>query len=201
MVRRLPSQEACGQPRRPSPVLVSELALPIDPMLWLVEAARRGSFRATSSGPRGAVGWILRAMRRALGLSRRLSALLLVVAICAGCSARPQVTMPSESAPPRAVLLTYLRLLEARNCDAAHSLAVESFTTGNGELCGDVHVRSFALQGSPAHPAVGEVVYATRLVTEGSHDDSIPAGALTWFYGLTEQRDGSWRLSSGGSGP
>jgi hypothetical protein len=99
------------------------------------------------------------------------------------------------------VLLTYLRLLEARNCDAAHSLAVGSFTTGNGELCGDVRVRSFALQGSPAHPAVGEVVYAARLVTDGSHDGSIPAGVLIWFYELTKQHDGSWRLTSGGSGP
>jgi hypothetical protein len=99
------------------------------------------------------------------------------------------------------VLLTYLRLLEARNCDAAHSLAVGSFTTGNGELCGDVRVRSFALQGSPAHPAVGEVVYAARLVADGSHDGSIPAGVLIWFYELTKQHDGSWRLTSGGSGP
>ena len=140
-------------------------------------------------------------MRSALGLSSRLPAPLLAVALCAGCSAHAVVATPSENAPPRTVLLTYLRLLEAGDCDAAHSLTAGSFTTGNGELCGDVHVRSFALQGSPAHPAFGELVYATRLVTDGGQDGSIPAGVVTWFYGLTRQRDSSWRLTSGGSGP
>ncbi|WP_157598381.1 hypothetical protein [Phycicoccus sp. Root101] len=98
------------------------------------------------------------------------------------------------------MLDTYLRALVAGDCDTAHSLAAATFTSGNGELCGDVKVSSFSLRGEPATAGPDDVEYGSVLVTDGSGDGSIPRGDVTWFYEL-ERQGGAWKLVGGGSGP
>lgn len=101
---------------------------------------------------------------------------------------------------PRANLKLYLDALQAGNCDAARAMTSPSFKIGNGELCGALRVLAYSIDGDPARPSDGEVVYATTLTTTGG-DASMPDGQHTWFYTLTRQANGEWRISGGGSGP
>lgn len=110
------------------------------------------------------------------------------------------VALPSSGASPSQVLSTYLQALQAGDCDTAHALATSTFVFGNGELCGNVDLKTFKVDGG-APVADGEITFATQMVTDGSGDRSIPPGDLTWFYSLKKQPNGSWRLVSGGSGP
>ena len=99
------------------------------------------------------------------------------------------------------MLTTYLKALQAGDCDTAHALGAGTFVLGNGELCGDVDVKTVNVATDTVQTADGEMTFATQMVTNGSGDGSIPPGELTWFYSLKKQSSGSWRLVSGGSGP
>ncbi|HEV7195627.1 MAG TPA: hypothetical protein VGN19_06785 [Pedococcus sp.] len=110
------------------------------------------------------------------------------------------MALPPPGASAHQVLSTYLQALQAGDCDTAHALAASTFVVGNGELCGDVDVKTFTV-GGDAQVGDSEITFATQMVTDGSADGSIPAGNLTWFYSLKKQPSGSWRLISGGSGP
>lgn len=142
--------------------------------------------------------------------SRMRMALLGVAALagCAGCVTHSAVVLPPAGAPARQVpgtparqvLDTYLKAVQAGDCATAHALATATFRVGNGELCGDVDVKTFTVDAETQVPD-GTISFATQLVTGGSGDGSIPPGHLTWFYNLKKQANGSWRLISGGSGP
>ena len=109
------------------------------------------------------------------------------------------IALPSKGATPAEVLNAYLRALKAGDCKTAHALATSTFSVGNGELCGHLSVKSYTPLGKPATPG-NEVIFSTNLITEGG-DASMPDGLHTWFYSLTKQADGAWRLVGGGSGP
>jgi len=141
---------------------------------------------------------ILDSMRPAANARVMGGVALLVLSGCAAPTSH--VSLPGADAPAAAVMDTYLRALVAGDCSTAHALATPTFTSGNGELCGDVGVSSFSLNAVPATPGLDEVVYATELITEGSSDGTIPRGRTAWFYDL-ERHDGAWRLVGGGSGP
>ena len=123
-----------------------------------------------------------------------------VLASCAACETHSTVALPPAGAPARQVLDTYLQALQAGDCDTAHALAAGTFRSGNGELCGDVDVKTVKVAADTQVPD-GTITFATQMVTGGSHDGSIPPGQLTWFYSLKKQANGSWRLVGGGSGP
>ncbi|QIK74528.1 hypothetical protein [Nocardioides piscis] len=108
------------------------------------------------------------------------------------------VRLPPAGASHAVVLETYLAALVAEDCGTATGLGDDTFTVGNGELCGEVDVKAFEPIGEPASPDA-EVTYSTVLTVRGG-DETIGPGRLTWFYSLAK-RDGEWRLVGGGSGP
>ena len=108
------------------------------------------------------------------------------------------IALPSKDAAPAEVLGAYLRALKAGDCKTAHALTTSSFGS-DGELCGHLRVKSYTPVGVPA-TAGDQVIFSTNLITEGG-DASMPDGLHTWFYTLTRQADGAWRLVGGGSGP
>ena len=109
------------------------------------------------------------------------------------------IALPSKDAAPAEVLDVYLRALKAGDCKTAHALTTSTFSFGNGELCGQLRVKSYTPVGKPATPG-NEAIFSTNLITQGG-DASMPDGLHTWFYSLTKQADGAWRLVGGGSGP
>lgn len=112
------------------------------------------------------------------------------------------VAIPPTTAGPEAVLDAYLRTLLAGDCSTGRRLWVPvAHQTGDGDLCGDAWVWSYRIDGPPATLSASEADYAVTLTTTGSGDGSISAGQITWFYGLIQQPDGSWRIAGGGSGP
>ena len=116
------------------------------------------------------------------------------------CSHPAAVQLPPKSASASTVLGDHLVALKAGDCRTARALATKTFSHGDSELCGDLHVTAYtALQG-PATPSDHEVVYSTTLTTKGG-DETVPDGEHIWFYSLDKQPDGSWRLVGGGSGP
>ena len=123
---------------------------------------------------------------------------LLALSACASTSRDP-IAPPSNDAAPAEVLGAYLRALKSGDCKAAHALATSTFTFDNGELCGHLSVKSYTPVGDPATPG-DQAIFSTNLITEGG-DASMPDGLHTWFYTLTRQADGAWRLVGGGSGP
>ena len=123
---------------------------------------------------------------------------LLVLSACASTATDP-IALPSKDAAPIEVLDAYMRALKAGDCKAAHALATSTFTFGNGELCGHLSVKSYTPVGDPATPG-DQANFSMNLITEGG-DASMPDGLHTWFYTLTRQVDGAWRLVGGGSGP
>ena len=128
----------------------------------------------------------------------RTAALALVaILITAACGSRP--SPPPDSATPDVVVEAYLAALLAGDCDDGRALATASFTIGNGELCGAVHVSAYTAPIGPAGTA-DEPVFSTTLTTSGDNM-SIPSGELVWFYALGRQPSGAWRITGGGSGP
>jgi hypothetical protein len=140
---------------------------------------------------------MLRTVARRGGRAAALSLVAAMVVVACGIHA----ALPPDTAPPDVVLNAYLTALRESDCETAHALATSTFVKGNGELCGDLHVAAFTVDGPPATPPDGEVIFATTLTTSGSGDGSVPAGEVTWFYSLVQQPGGAWRLTGGGSGP
>jgi hypothetical protein len=117
----------------------------------------------------------------------------------AAYSGSTSIALPAKDAGPAEVLDLYLRALRTGDCKTARALAASTFSSGNGELCGRLRVKSYTPVGKPATPG-NEAIFSTNLITEGG-DASMPDGLHTWFYSLTRQADGAWRLVGGGSGP
>jgi hypothetical protein len=134
-------------------------------------------------------------------MTRLRPAALAVVSLLAlsACASTSTVAQPSKDAAPAEVLGAYLRALKTGDCKAAHALATSTFTSGNGELCGHLRVKSYTPVGEPATSG-DQATFSTDLITEGG-DASMPDGLHTWFYTLLRQADGEWRLVGGGSGP
>lgn len=135
-----------------------------------------------------------------LRLTLSVCTLVAAATLLVGCEDSVSVPPPPAGASHALVLETYLQALVAEDCDTAHTLGVDTFTVGNGELCEAVDVTAFEPIGEPAGPHDGEVTYSTVLTTSGTRDGSIQPGRLTWFYSLAN-REGEWRLIGGGSGP
>ena len=102
---------------------------------------------------------------------------------------------------PEVVLDAYFGALVAGDCDTGRKLATATLVYGNGDLCGATRVSAYEINSVPARPNAAEVVFSTTVTTTGTADGSIHPGAMTWFYSLDKQPDGSWRLVGGGSGP
>lgn len=111
------------------------------------------------------------------------------------------IILPPVDALPADVLDAYLAAFKANDCATGAELTTDTFTKGNGELCGEVTIGSYTSATGPA--ATGnELTYPVTLqVTTGSKDGTVPSGAVLWFYTLQHQPNGSWRLTGGGSGP
>ena len=146
----------------------------------------------------------MREPSRSLG---RLAIALLTLAAFAACApAPPAAPTASADSPatvsdrPEVVLDAYLKALVAGDCETGRMLVTARFRIGTGELCGVTHVSAYRINAEPARPPE-ELIFATILTTTGTADGSIQAGALTWFYSLVQQPDGSWRITGGGSGP
>jgi len=136
---------------------------------------------------------------RRIHLGRLELGSMVLVLLLGACA--PAVALPPDSASPEVVLDTYLRALVAGDCAIGHKLAVGTFSTSNGDLCGSTQVKAYGILGAPAQPTTDEEVFATTLTTTGTADGTLPAGQITWFYALDRQPNGSWRISGGGSGP
>ncbi len=115
-----------------------------------------------------------------------------------GC--QPAVAVPPDSAGPDVVLDAYLRSLVAGDCDTGWKLATETFTKGNGELCGATDVTAYEIDGK-AQPSADEVVFGTTVTTTGDNGQSINPGQMIWYYSLKRQPNGAWRITGGGTGP
>lgn len=123
---------------------------------------------------------------------------LLALTTVAACGS-PTI-LPPDSASPALVLDAYMKALRSGDCATSRALSTQTFVVGNGELCGALHVTAFTALGGPATPRDGEVVFSTTVTTRGG-DASMPDGDHLWFYTLTRQPSGAWRLSGGGTGP
>ena len=115
-----------------------------------------------------------------------------------GESGSNSTALPSKDAAPAVVLDAYLRALKASDCKTGHALGTSSFAD-NGELCGQLRVKSYTPVLDPATPG-DQAIFSTNLITEGG-DASMPDGLHTRFYILTRQAGGAWRVDSAGSGP
>lgn len=137
------------------------------------------------------LGLVMKAMRAAL-------VVMAIVAATSGCTPSAPVSMPPNSAPPEAVLATYLRALVAGDCSTARALSTPA--AGSRVWCDSPHVTSFSKLGEGASPSDDERVYATQIVVQGT-DMSLGDGEHTWFYRLVRQPDATWRIADHGSGP
>lgn len=102
--------------------------------------------------------------------------------------------MPAHLAPPQVVVETYLQALVAGDCETVGALSA----AGGHGLCGNQRVSRFTRPEAWTTP-YGAVVFATILTTSGG-DGSIPDGDNLWHYWLTQQPDGSWRVTNEGNG-
>lgn len=137
---------------------------------------------------------------------RRLAATVALGVMCASvaaaCSSTRAATieLPGIDASPSQVLDTYLAAFQANDCPQVASLTTPAFVN-NGDLCGHVTIDSF--ERGPDHAVVGnETSYAVSLqIASGTLDGTPPRNPVLWFFILQRQPDGSWKLTSGGSGP
>jgi hypothetical protein len=113
-------------------------------------------------------------------------------------TATPTIHAPASAAADAAtqVLNEYLGFVRQGDCPAAAGLYVGTY----GNLCGVLTLAEFTV-GQAAAVGDRELDVATTLTTSGSQDGTIPAGTVTWFFVLTKQPDGSWRITDAGSGP
>ena len=160
---------------------------------------RRGRLRVLTAALLALVGggalavWLLTG-----GSSTHPNTVLKPASSPGGVSGSTPSALASEDAAPAQVLDAYLRALKAGDCKVAQALTTSSFAS-NGELCGHLQVKSYTPVGHPATPGY-EAIFSTNLITQGG-DASMPDGLHTFFYSLTRQADGAWRVASGGSGP
>jgi hypothetical protein len=140
-------------------------------------------------------------MGRGLGGSSRAprTTALAFALLLAACD--QTVALPPEQAAPEVVLDSYLRALLAGDCETGRKLVTLSFKRGNGELCGDTRLLAYRIDPRTARPSPDEIVFSTILTTTGTNDRSIEAGEMIWFYSVSRQPNGFWRLVGGGSGP
>ncbi len=102
----------------------------------------------------------------------------------------------ADVAAARAVLDGYLEAFARGDCRAADRF----WTPGShGNLCG-LSASDIQVTGAGLPFRDGEVGFATTMTTRGG-DGSMPDGRHVWFYTVTRQRDGSWMITAGGSGP
>ena len=133
----------------------------------------------------------------------RLGALLLTALVALGaCSWGPNPYVPPASATALEVLMAYLEAYKGGRCGFARQLWLDGVpNTGDGDLCGDAQLLGYRINTEPATPTLGVLVFVTYLTTTGSRDGSVEPGDMIWFFQLTRQVDGSWRITGGGSGP
>jgi hypothetical protein len=124
--------------------------------------------------------------------------------LLAACNATSHVSLPPEPASPRTVLLAYLDALVAGDCATARALATSGLVAYPGGIwCDSPRVIGYtapAPSDQPGGDPTAELVYRIEInVVEG--DISLPDGWRVWFFDLKHQPDGTWRVSSTGSGP
>jgi hypothetical protein len=123
---------------------------------------------------------------------------LVLVALGITQSASPVVPPPSASA--RDVLVAYLNALDADNCGTARMLATDDYADTTTDLCSSGHLRGTGKHlGQVWTDRPGEVEFMTALTFSGT--DTGNDGTFDWFYSLTQDRNGAWRVVGGGTGP
>lgn len=129
------------------------------------------------------------------------SAAALVVAL-AGCAREP-VPMPSDRAPAVEVVHTYLKALQAEDCETAHALRLSD----DGGWCGDITVSDYRVSAAvcAGEGGVGEqyaqsTYVPVHFITHGG-DDSLPDGWHDWGYVLVRNDNSEpWRIADEGVG-
>jgi hypothetical protein len=116
----------------------------------------------------------------------------------AASTATPTIHTPNGAAAGAAtqVLNEYLGFVRQGSCPAAAGLYVGAY----GNLCGVLTLSEFTV-GQAAAVGDRQLDIPATLTTSGSRDGTIPAGTVTWFFVLTQQSDGDWRIADAGSGP
>ena len=98
------------------------------------------------------------------------------------------------------MLNSYLGALVAGDCATARALATDDYVDATNELCGSGHVRGTGKHiGQVPTPRAGEVEFMTTLTF--ARTDTGNDGTLDWFYSLSQDSDGAWRVVGGGTGP
>jgi hypothetical protein len=160
---------------------------------------------------------VLRAVSPPGGLLRGILAavpLALLVALLVACGSPavgpsasaseflgPASAGPLDLSSPAIVLGEYLAAWRAGDCVAASRLGTVTFAAHRAQQCDAIHLDAYAVNPTPARPDPSLAEYAVRLTTDGSADGTVRPGQLTWFFSVTRQPDGTWRLSDAGSGP
>lgn len=99
------------------------------------------------------------------------------------------------------VLGRYLDALVARDCPTALALATADFASDTNAFCaGSTRIVVLAVDPNPSLPDASQVEFTLTIRTSGG-DVTLQDGSHTWFYTLTRQQDGAWRVSGGGGGP
>ena len=130
--------------------------------------------------------------------STALSAAAILV-LLAGC-ARSPVVLPPASASPAIVLDAYLDALQSGDCRVARALATAGFADQSDAFCSGVRVTAYSVFPDPSIVNGNYVEFTLSLTTSG-RDETLLAGSHTWFYALTRQTGGAWRVDGGGDGP
>ena len=79
-------------------------------------------------------------------------------------------------------------------------LATDDYADMTTDLCSSGHLRATAqhIEQVPAFRP-GEVEFMTALTFSGTGIGN--DGTFDWFYSLTQDRNGAWRIVGGGTGP
>jgi hypothetical protein len=151
-----------------------------------------------------------RSCRRRLVVALAAAPLVLLIACGSpAVSSTAPLTAPLETASPgpvdvsspAIVLGECLGAWRAGDCIGASRLTTATFAAHRAKQCDAIHLMAYSINPTPARPDPALAEYAVRLTTGGSPDGTVPPGAVTWFFSLARQPDGTWRLSDAGGGP
>ena len=104
---------------------------------------------------------------------------------------------PAVDATPVEVLTAYLEAVEAGDCPAALVVALggDIVPTTNA-LCSSSTVSAFEVDSSLTQPSSDSLIVGVTVTTTGGAF-GLPDGPNPWFFTLTRQASGAWRVSGG----
>jgi hypothetical protein len=111
----------------------------------------------------------------------------------------PAPSAPPVDGSPLEILTAYLQAVEDRNCPAAMIVAAPTniAPTTNALCSSSARVTAFEVDPASSQPIDDTVVFSVTMTTTGGAFN-LPDGPNAWYFTLTKQPTGAWRVSEGG---